>query len=76
MAPHDAKAWYDLGVSLQTLGRQEESAEAFERAESLVKSMSRISSDLSAALSIVRRLNLGDRVLKTEPRNFRGPKIF
>jgi tetratricopeptide (TPR) repeat protein len=66
LAPDDAKAWYDLGVSLQTLGLEEESANAFEQAEGLVKSLSRRSSDLSAALSIVRRLNLGERVLKTE----------
>jgi len=66
LAPDDAKAWYDLGVSLQTLGMEDESTEAFERAEELVKSHSRRSSDLSAALSIVRRLNLGERVLKTE----------
>jgi len=66
LAPEDAKAWYDLGVSLQTLGREDESATAFEQAEGLVKSLSRRSSDLSAALSIVRRLNLGDRVLKAE----------
>jgi tetratricopeptide (TPR) repeat protein len=66
LAPDDAKAWYDYGVSLQALGLEEESAKAFEQAEGLVKSLSRRSSDLSAALSIVRRLNLGDRVLKTE----------
>ena len=66
LAPDDAKAWYDLGVSLQTLGMEEESTKAFERAEGLVKSLARRSSDLSAALSIVRRLNLGERVLKTE----------
>ncbi len=66
LAPDDAKAWYDLGVSLQALGMEEESTEAFEKAEGLVKSLSRRSSDLSAALSIVRRLNLGERVLKTE----------
>ena len=66
LSPDDAKAWYDLGVSLQALGHEDESAEAFEHAEKLVKSLSRRSSDLSAALSIVRRLNLGDRVLKTE----------
>jgi tetratricopeptide (TPR) repeat protein len=66
LAPEDAKAWYDLGVSLQNLDQEEESAEAMERAEKLVKSASRRSSDLSAALSIVRRLNLGERVLKTE----------
>jgi len=66
LSPEDAKAWYDLGVSLQALGQEDESADAFERAEKLVKSLSRRSSDLSAALSIVRRLNLGERVLKTE----------
>lgn len=66
LAPEDAKAWYDLGLSLQNLGHSEESAEAFERAEDLVKSLTRRSSDLSAAMSIVRRLNLGDRALKTE----------
>jgi tetratricopeptide (TPR) repeat protein len=66
LAPDDAKAWYDLGVSLQSLGLEEESAKAFEQAEGLVKSLARRSSDLSAALSIVRRLNLGERVLKTE----------
>jgi tetratricopeptide (TPR) repeat protein len=66
LAPDDAKAWYDFGVSLQALGQEVESAEAMERAEKLVKSASRRSSDLSAALSIVRRLNLGERVLKTE----------
>jgi tetratricopeptide (TPR) repeat protein len=66
IAPNDAKAWYDLGVSLQTLGLMDESADAMEHAESLVKSAARRSSDLSAALSIVRRLNLGERVLKTE----------
>jgi superkiller protein 3 len=66
LAPDDAKAWYDLGVSLQTLGYEDESADAFEKAEKLVKSLSRRSSDLSAALSIVRRLNLGERVLKTQ----------
>ncbi|MCE0498426.1 MAG: tetratricopeptide repeat protein [Methylacidiphilales bacterium] len=66
ICPDDAKAWYDLAVSLQSLHREAESADAYERAESLVKSSARRSSDLSAALSIVRRLNLGDRVLKTE----------
>ncbi len=66
LAPDDAKAWYDLGVALQKLGQDDESSEAMERAEQLVKSLSRRSSDLSAALSIVRRLNLGERVLKTE----------
>jgi len=45
---------------------EEDSARAFEAAEGLVKTLSRRSSDLSAALSIVRRLNLGERVLKTE----------
>jgi tetratricopeptide (TPR) repeat protein len=66
LAPEDAKAWYDLGVSLQKLGLEEESGKAFEHAEGLVKSLTRRSSDLSAAMSIVRRLNLGERVLKTE----------
>jgi len=66
LAPDDAKAWYDLAVSLQALGLEDESADAYERAEGLVKSLSRRSSDLSAALSIVRRLNLGERVLRTE----------
>ena len=66
LAPNDAKAWYDLGVCLQTLGYDDESADAFEKAEKLVKALSRRSSDLSAALSIVRRLNLGERVLKTQ----------
>ncbi len=66
LAPGDAKAWYDLGVSLQGLGQEEESTAAFERAEELVRSLARRSSDLSAALSIVRRLNLGERVLKME----------
>jgi Flp pilus assembly protein TadD len=66
LAPQDAKAWYDFGVSLSKLGLEEESAKAFEQAEDLVKSLTRRSSDLSAALSIVRRLNLGERVLKTE----------
>ena len=66
LEPKNAKAWYDLGVSLQTLGQEQESAEAFEKAERLVRSLARKSSDLSAAMSIVRRLNLGERVLKTE----------
>ena len=66
LCPDDAKAWYDLAVSLDSLHREEESAAAYEHAEALVKSKARRSSDLSAALSIVRRLNLGDRVLKTE----------
>jgi tetratricopeptide (TPR) repeat protein len=66
LAPDDAKAWYDLGVSLKNLGLEDESANAFSQAEGLVKSLARRSSDLSAALSIVRRLNLGERVLKTE----------
>jgi tetratricopeptide (TPR) repeat protein len=66
LAPDDPKAWYDFGVSLQALGLEEESANAFDQAEGLVKSLARRSSDLSAALSIVRRLNLGERVLKTE----------
>jgi tetratricopeptide (TPR) repeat protein len=66
LAPDDAKAWYDLGVSLRALGREEESAEAFEQADGLVKTLAHRSSDLSAALSIVRRLNLSGRMLKTE----------
>ncbi len=66
LSPDDAKAWYDYGVSLKALGEAEESANAFEQAEGLVKSLARRSSDLSAALSIVRRLNLGERVLKSE----------
>jgi tetratricopeptide (TPR) repeat protein len=66
LSPDDAKAWYDYGVSLKALGEEEESANAFEQAEGLVKSLARRSSDLSAALSIVRRLNLGERVLKSE----------
>jgi len=64
--PENAKAWYDLGISQQTLGLEAEATEAFEKAEDLVKSLTRKSSDLSAALSIVRRLNLSERVLKTE----------
>ena len=66
LSPDDAKAWYDYGLSLKNLGLEEESADAFEQAEGLVKSLARRSSDLSAALSIVRRLNLGERVLKSE----------
>jgi len=66
LSPHDAKAWYDLGVSLRALGLEEESAEAFEKAEKLVSQLAHRSSDLSAALSIVRRLNLSGRLLKTE----------
>jgi tetratricopeptide (TPR) repeat protein len=66
LAPDDPKAWYDYGVSLQALGLEEESNHAFEHAENLVGTLSRRSSDLSAALSIVRRLSLGERVLKTE----------
>jgi tetratricopeptide (TPR) repeat protein len=66
LAPEDAKAWYDLGVAYKALGLDVESAEAFEKAEDLVKTLTRRSSDLSAAMSIVRRLNLGERRLKTE----------
>jgi len=66
LSPGDAKAWYDLGISLQQLGQEEESAAAFEQAEQLINTLAKRSSDLSAALSIVRRLNLGDRLLKTE----------
>jgi tetratricopeptide (TPR) repeat protein len=65
LAPNDAKAWYDLAVSWQALGNEEEGARAFERSEALARTHSRQTSDLSAALSIVRRLNLGDRNLKT-----------
>jgi tetratricopeptide (TPR) repeat protein len=64
LSPDDAKAWYDLGLTFQSLGKERESAEAFERAEKLVNTLSRRSSDLSAALSIVRRLNLGERKIK------------
>jgi tetratricopeptide (TPR) repeat protein len=66
LAPDDAKAWYDLGVAFNALGLDLESSEAFEKAESLVNTLNRRSSDLSAALSIVRRLNLSGRVLKME----------
>jgi tetratricopeptide (TPR) repeat protein len=66
LSPEDPKAWYDLGVALQKLGREDDSAEAFEHAESLVATQSHRSSDLSAALSIVRRLGLSGRVLKSE----------
>ena len=66
LEPENAKAWYDLAVSYQTLGLENEAQSAYERAENLVKTLSRKSSDLSAALSIVRRLNLGERVLKTQ----------
>ena len=66
LAPKDAKAWYDLAVAWQKLGNKGECALwAFEQAETLVRGDSRKTSDLSAAMSIVRRLNLGDRVLKT-----------
>jgi tetratricopeptide (TPR) repeat protein len=65
LAPDDAKAWYDLAVAWQKLGKEKECARAFEQAEALVRNNSRKTSDLSAAMSIVRRLNLGDRVLKT-----------
>ncbi len=65
LAPDDPKAWHDLGTAWQKLGNQSESARAQEQAEMLVRSHARKSSDLSAAMSIVRRLNLGDRVLKT-----------
>jgi tetratricopeptide (TPR) repeat protein len=65
LAPEDPKAWYDLAVSLRALGNKEEGSRAFQQAEMLVRKNSRQTSDLSAAMSIVRRLNLGDRVLKT-----------
>jgi tetratricopeptide (TPR) repeat protein len=66
LCPEDAKAWYDYGLSLQSLNKHEESEEAFSHAQKLVNTLSRRSSDLSAALSIVRRLNLGERMIKTE----------
>ena len=69
LAPGDAKAWYDLGVALRKLGLEVESAEAFEHAEGLVASLRRQSDDLSAAMSIVRRLNLAERVLSSSPDN-------
>jgi tetratricopeptide (TPR) repeat protein len=65
LAPGDAKAWYDLAVAWEKLGNEAEAANAFAQAESLVSPNIRKTSDLSAAMSIVRRLNLGDRVLKT-----------
>jgi len=65
LAPGDAKAWYDLAVAWEKLGNEGEAATAFAQAESLVSPNIRKTSDLSAAMSIVRRLNLGDRVLKT-----------
>ena len=65
LAPEDPKAWHDLGAAWEKLGNVAESARAFEQAEILVRSDTRRTSDLSAAMSIVRRLNLGDRVLKT-----------
>jgi tetratricopeptide (TPR) repeat protein len=65
LSPEDPKAWYDLAVSWQALGNKEEGARAFQQAEMLVRKNSRQTSDLSAAMSIVRRLNLGDRALKT-----------
>ncbi len=67
LAPDDAKAWYDLGVSLQKLGlRRRKRRRLRAGGRTWCKSLARRSSDLSAALSIVRRLNLGERVLKTE----------
>ncbi len=65
LAPDDAKAWHDLAMAWQKLGNSEEAAQAFERADQLIRSTTRKTSDLSAAMSIVRRLNLGDRVLKS-----------
>jgi tetratricopeptide (TPR) repeat protein len=64
LCPDDPKAWYDLGLSLQNLHLERESAEAFGRAEELVSTVHRRTSDISAALSIVRRLNLGERTIK------------
>ena len=65
LAPDDPKAWHDFGVAWEKLGDVAQSAYAFEQAEELVRTNSRRTSDLSAAMSIVRRLNLGDRLLKT-----------
>jgi tetratricopeptide (TPR) repeat protein len=65
LAPTDAKAWYDLAVAWDKVGNKRESEHAFQQSESLVRGNTRKTSDLSAAMSIVRRLNLGDRVLKT-----------
>jgi tetratricopeptide (TPR) repeat protein len=67
LTPDDPKAWHDLAAAWQKLGNEAEAAEAYERADRLVRSNTRKTSDLSAAMSIVRRLNLGDRVLKTGP---------
>jgi tetratricopeptide (TPR) repeat protein len=67
LAPDDPKAWHDLAAAWQKLGNEAEAAQAFERADRLIRSNTRKTSDLSAAMSIVRRLNLGDRVLKTGP---------
>ncbi len=65
LVPDDPKAWHDLANAWQRLGNEAEAAQAFDRADSLIRSTTRKTSDLSAAMSIVRRLNLGDRVLKT-----------
>jgi tetratricopeptide (TPR) repeat protein len=65
LAPDDPKAWHDLGTAWQKVGNIPQSAKAHEQADALVSSNTRRTSDLSAAMSIVRRLNLGDRVLKT-----------
>jgi tetratricopeptide (TPR) repeat protein len=65
LAPEDAKAWHDLGETWRKLGNAQESARALDQAATLVHSHTRQTSDLSAAMSIVRRLNLGDRVLRT-----------
>ena len=67
LAPDDPKAWHDLAAAWQKLGNETEASHAFERADRLIRSNTRQTSDLSAAMSIVRRLNLGDRVLKTGP---------
>jgi tetratricopeptide (TPR) repeat protein len=66
LSPDDAKAWHDLGVSLTKLDRPDEADEAFDHADELVKKMARRSCDLSAAMSIVRRINLSGRTLRTE----------
>jgi tetratricopeptide (TPR) repeat protein len=65
LAPEDPKAWHDLGEAWKKLGNTKESARALDQAAALVHSHTRQTSDLSAAMSIVRRLNLGDRVLKS-----------
>lgn len=58
LAPEDPKAWYDLGCSMEKIGKADEAAIAFKHSEDLIGSVIRQSSDLSSALSIVRRLGL------------------